>query len=112
MLWQDTPLGLGVQAKDSKVRIGTLKTLLLLFFLGIMMSAHLALLVEKQNICRKAADAVREKVIKGEKIPVFPEKYSKACVAINGDIDRTADKYLAVIVSLMAGGAALGSRSD
>ena len=112
MLWQDTPLGLGVQARDSKVRIGMLKTLLLLLFLGLMMSVHLRLLIEKQDICRKAADAVRERAVKGEKVPVFPEKYTIACVNIGGDIDRTADKYLAVIVALMAGGAALGSRSD
>jgi len=105
-------LELGVQAKDSKVRIGMLKTLSLLLFLRVMMSAHLVLLIEKQDICRKAADAVREKAIKGEKIPVFPEKYTIACVNIGGDIDRTADKYLAVIVALMAGGAARGSRSD
>ena len=89
-----------------------IKTVLLLLFLGSMMAVHLVFLIEKQTICEKAADAVREKIIKGEKTLVFPEKYTQACVTISGDFERTADKYLAVIVSLMAGGAALGSRSD
>ena len=78
---------------------------LLLFLLASLMVVHLKHLMEKQALCEKYA----VEVLRGLRNdpPLYREEFSAACKGVTGDFDKSTEKYLAVLVSLLSG-AALG----
>lgn len=77
----------------------------LLLLLATLMAVHLKTLMDKQSVCERYA----VEVIKGirEEPQPYREGLSVACREVTGDFDKTTEKYLAVLVSLLSG-AALG----